>query len=215
MAKFFKNEADLVRFIILNIQKDDPKCLLAKNVHLYPLILKESKNTLHFREKVKSRLSELYEIHPGQPDIDVLEYHPESDYLVGYEIKHITIKEKKKRIKSPDEIKQFDDLIEFTKPPEFKISHSFYAGIDEALAYLSYGVDCAWLWHAFDDVDKGTIKQYVTSMRRVAAALPVGYIAITESNVYKKVQPQTGPNGYLIKKEDRDIFYISTPKFPR
>jgi len=88
------------------------------------------------------------EEHPMQPDIDVLWYDPKEDSLNGVEVKYLRITSK----------------MEETLQPK-----SYYAGLDEAIALLNFGVDKAWLFRVFDpNVPVNIALNYTKYMKKLA-----------------------------------------------
>jgi len=106
-----------------------------------------------------------------QPEIDLLlvSFGYGRVHIEGIEVKYIVIKEKTK---------------------------SYYAGIEQSLSILRFGVDRAWLWHFFDqNVPQEFIVEYVGACYGIILylQLPIGYSA------------------YLLEKESptRDVIPVS------
>jgi len=89
---------------------------------------------------------------PGQPPIDILLYNPKDRRFHGIEVKYFRCE----------------------GGPE-----NYYAGIDEALALLAYGVDYTYLYHIFDPnlKDENCIRQANFTLK-ILKTTPCGYRAL-------------------------------------
>jgi hypothetical protein len=136
---------------------------------LQPRIKKQGFRVRHFvkylsiKEKLKKEGSlsghERLFTHYGQPDIDLFFWNGEgpSATLFAAEVKY------------------------FRGRPDKKVyPNSFYAGLDEALALLTFGFDAVFLWHFFDPNVEGSHKDLTTSLMQTltgVGSLPVNYFS--------------------------------------
>jgi len=116
--------------------------------------------------------------HPMQPEIDILFYNPETDKLHAVEVKYFRLTMRKVRSKTVRMLGINEEPVVTPK--------SYYVGIDEAMALLSYGVDFAWLFHVGLPPEKGMW------MKRILEMTPIGYMTINEDvDVFK--EPMENP----------------------
>jgi len=109
--------------------------------------------------KVEDLLSESEKLftHYGQPDIDLFFWKGEgpSATLFAAEVKY------------------------FRARPDGEVHpNSFYAGLDEALALLTFGFNAVFLWHFFDPNVEGSHKDLTTNLMQTltgVASIPVNY----------------------------------------
>ena len=99
------------------------------------------------------------------------------------------------------------------------LSHSYYEGIDQALANLRLGVDYSWLWHFFDkEISKEQIFEYCEACYNLITwlKLPIGYsayyIEITSQSISIRPITQTY-QGYQIIHENKEWwkYYLKIP----
>ena len=119
------------------------------------------------------------EEHPMQPDIDVLWYDPKEDSLNGVEVKYFRVTSKMERTLQPK---------------------SYYAGLDEAIALLNFGVDKAWLFHVFDrNVPVNLALNYTKYMKKLAEMTMIGYISVIGETAELQSPPAANP---LLEEEE-------------
>ena len=124
---------------------------------------------------------------PGQPPIDILLYNPKDRRFHGIEVKYF------RREGGPE---------------------SYYAGVDEALALLAYGVDYAYLYHIFDPnlKDENCMRQANFTLK-ILKATPCGYRAIKICSTTDYIHKPATLNPFLTDPTISKIKRILTEEY--
>jgi len=151
---------------------------------------------LSIKEKLKAEdaLSDQEKLfsHYGQPDVDLFfwDWEATSARLFAGEVKY------------------------FREKPNKKVyPNNFYAGLDEALALLTFGFDAVFLWHFFDEDVPENNRRLTTNLMQMLVGIgsPLNYSAWTIPGATQNNADDTSKN--LARLSER-ITFMSFPLPP-
>ena len=125
---------------------------------------------------------------PSQPEIDIIVVDKNFE-LYAIELKYLVISKK-------------------------KVNRSFYTGIEQALALLTFGFNCVNLWHCFDkDFPKYIYGQYESSVKNLIKdlKLPIDYQALYMDKYKDRIKAYPIINGEPFIIEIKETGYRAEP----